>query len=589
MKELDLSNQSLPEILKQIASEEGKHLKISFGAESILQNSENKKVVEAFAHKHGKSIEFEKPAAPVVAEPVGDIESIGGVKEVREAETDQLEVKKETEDTLEEAIKKDQGHLPVDDDIEAEDAPEFAVNKDLANGEELSEETSQHLDHNELAEPEPAVAPHASIPILQEDNSDRQHRGRLPSFASGASQLSWPLVLSYVKNNRLVVTAVVGSLVIFLGGLLLFWYIPSAQVDVTVTNKSIDREITLVAATNGSIDGNTISLNKSEIKNTASLDAKATGRKTVGEKSKGKVTIRNYSVVNDASLPAGTQLKVLGGDGDGLTFVTVVAAKAPHGTQTSTIDADGTITVSNKPGKVDVEVEALDLGSKFDQPSGTKFSVNNQSTTNIDAVAATDLAGGKSEEKQVVTATDQKTLLDSLKGKLESEGKMELSQKIGQGQKLIDATVKTEISKQEFSKKVDEEAETFKLDLEGVTRGYYYIEDEAKRVLKENLQKIVPEGYKLDDSNINYELSVVSSTDDKINLKGAIKATLLPNLDTNDLRNSLVSKPLSEVEEFFKNNESVTGTNITLQPAYYQGFNKMPPRASNIKVSFKSQ
>lgn len=556
--QLTITKESLKEILNSLKENKDQTINLDFSRDSILSNPINRKIVGGFAHKNNIDLKMTAESENAAFSSKENTEMPKPTPGLPEA-VEPLPLDEE-EQTLADVIQN-----------ENQDEPEFAIDKDVA----IEQPVGGAVANADIVEPDEVDE---DEPVTQEPKSNKPS---LPKF----SMAFWR------KYPRHVLITFVGSSLFFGVGVGLLWFIPSAEVNVTVANKPIQRELTIVAASSGSFDKerNQIALNKTEVKETVSGTSKTTGRKTVGEKAKGKVTIRNYSVVNNVSLSKGTSLKILGGDGDGLEFVTVTAASVPQGTETSSTDDEGTITISNKPGKVDVEVEAIDLGSKYNQPAAVRFAVNNQSTKSMDAVAGTDLTGGKSEDKQVVTASDQKALADQLKAKAADQGKQSLTQKIGSGQRLIDASVKAEVTKQAFDKQIDEEATDFKLDVEVMTVGYYYVDEEAKEILKSNLEKYLPDGYKLDPNTLEYQIAAAGATEDQVNLKGGVKATLLPNLGTDSLQSVLVNRSLEEVEAFFKKNESVQETDINIQPPYYRQFNKMPPRPGNIKVNFRSQ
>src|SRR6185369_85908 len=174
----------------------------------------------------------------------------------------------------------------------------------------------------------------------------------MPSVFSGRRPFIFPLIILFLL--------IVG------GGGLIYFYFNSmvANIVLTVKPKMVNQNATVTFSGTESSDFSKNIISAKPVSTTVdgSLTIDTTGKKDVGNKAKGTVTVYN----NDNSstkLTSGTAIK----SSNGLTFLL--------DKDITIASASGDIFSGTKPGTVDVGVTARDIGTESNLPSGTKFSV----------------------------------------------------------------------------------------------------------------------------------------------------------------------------------------------------------------------
>jgi hypothetical protein len=154
------------------------------------------------------------------------------------------------------------------------------------------------------------------------------------------------------------------------------------------------------------MSANTVKTTTQTTKSDATVAITPTGSKQVGDKAQGQVVFKNCETMTAQSVPAGTTLSV-----NGRNYVTQSAVSVPGGT--------GGFGGCAAPGESDaVDITAGDVGSEYNTPSGTAFSVaghsSGSSTVYFNAEASTDITGGSKKTVKVVSNSDVQKAMDQV-------------------------------------------------------------------------------------------------------------------------------------------------------------------------------
>ena len=353
-------------------------------------------------------------------------------------------------------------------------------------------------------------------------------------------------------------------------GFILWFTLTRATVTIYVSSKSIDEntQVTFDAGASGADLQKSI-LPAEVLKTDVSGDKtkSTTGTKTVGERAKGTVTIRNGNV-SAINLPAGT---VLSGASD-LKFnlnssASVSAALSP-----------------SQPGTANVDVTAADIGSEYNLGKDESFKVANYPKAEVDAVAVSDFSGGSSREISAVSEEDQQALKDDLTNELLEKAKEELSAKTGEDKMFIgDSLLSSETSKS-FSNKVGDEAATLKLSLElevtgiAVEKKVFY--DFAREVLKE----AVPSGFTLRDDQLDARFNLVDEKEGVYEMEAIVAANLLPELKTDEIGKNIAGRNTAVAEKYLTSIPGFSRAEIKIGPPIFKMFKILPKSAKNIQI-----
>jgi hypothetical protein len=244
--------------------------------------------------------------------------------------------------------------------------------------------------------------------------------GRQPNKPKAKSGVKVPNFGKFRKKFIMIAVAVV---VLISGLVWAIFFAPRATVIITArtTDSSVNAVVKLASDATTKLSPNSIKTVIQQTKKDASVEFKATGKKEVGEKSKGQVVFKNCESGAPVSVPSGTALTV-----NDRSYKTQSSVSVPGGA--------GGFGGCSSPGESSaVDIVANEVGSAYNTPSSTVFRVAGHSsgspTVYFNAVASTDITGGSSHEITIVSASDIETATrqlaqqnaDELKNQLKSQ------------------------------------------------------------------------------------------------------------------------------------------------------------------------
>ncbi|MEA3485076.1 MAG: hypothetical protein U9R03_00010 [Candidatus Aerophobetes bacterium] len=391
-----------------------------------------------------------------------------------------------------------------------------------------------------------------------------------------------------LRKKRILKTAgLLGGGILVLGilGFFLFFWFPQAHVVLSLESSPltktlevvVDPDVEKVLTGEGTIPGSWLEAEKEEL-----FTGETTGEKTVGEKAKGKVEIRNYEG-GEITLDQGT---VLEDEKTKLKFALSEAVTVSPGTVDVKEMPDGDRVTTETPGKKKVQVVAEDIGEKYNLPQESEFSFPDLKGR-LEAKALKDFTGGESRKVRVVTEEDRKNLLVEGREDLEGKIRASLAGEKAEGQKLA-GDLRWEITKKEFSKKVEEEGETIDLSLGMKGKALSYFEEDLNQVAQEKLKNLVPQGFRLFEEP-QIELLEGSEEKEKVKLSLKAQAQVVPVLDRDQIKKDLRGKPSSWGKAYISDLSQSTSFHITLRPPYPGPLRRFPQRLENIKIEVRCQ
>lgn len=369
------------------------------------------------------------------------------------------------------------------------------------------------------------------------------------------------------------------------GGYLFVHYVPTAKVVLYLHSQPLEKEITISGSpliSNVDFEKQAIPLTQLTTLKTGTSSAKVTGKKTVGKKASGKVTVRNYNIVTEKSFPKGTVLK--GRDQvEGLKYSLEQAITIPKGSSSSRIDPSGKKINETDPGKVEADVVATEIGQNYNAPAHHQFSVAGEGFENVNAVTFSGTTGGESSEVPAVSESDAKGLTEKLSKELEIKAREEFLSKLSESQKLIEGSFEVKPSKKNFTKQVGEEAFEFGLSMEATLTGLAYNQEDLKELLLASVGKEVSDGYQLSD-NSEITAEVVRTQGKEVVILGRIKGSMLTKVNKEELVGNLSNRSISSAQNYLRSQSNIAGFEIILTPTLPGPLNRMPSSQSKIRV-----
>ena len=384
-------------------------------------------------------------------------------------------------------------------------------------------------------------------------------------------------ILPFTSKGRLSI--IVPAILIFVAAIFACYFLfLKATITVTVDPKISELNKSVLFSTTKPTDPskNIIKGEFLSVSEEGNVSTPATGKKDVGTKALGAVTIFN-SLTQNKTLVQGTVLKSPNGLEFTLDSGITIKAVASH-------SADETVT----PEKVTVNVTADQLGKESNLPSGTKFSVGAFDTSDLIAKNDNPFSGGTKKEVTVASKSDSTKLEEDLLKQLESKAKEDLQKKLSQNKILLSVFITKTLSKKSLSAKVGDE--TNNLSLTGTVdyQGLSYDKNDLIEFSKSFLSKDIPSNQTVDYNNIRATvLNIKQENDEEIQANLNIKMLLLPKISENNLAKDLKGKPFSFAEDSIYKLPQVANVSVKLSPNLPFLPKNLPAMEKNIKILIK--
>jgi len=333
---------------------------------------------------------------------------------------------------------------------------------------------------------------------------------------------------------------------------------------------AVDRQITELSIDKKAVPGVLLESQKETTKNFPS-----TGKKEIGEKAKGKVTVYNNFDSSAHKYSKGTkhtsQGKVFTADTD---FTASAASISLVG---------GKVNVA--PGEVTVDVTASLPGDVYNLEAASTYTIENAPAQIFGK--GTQMAGGLSKQVSVVEEVDLDKAAEDLRTSLISEAKSDVfKQAEAQGLTLAEGAVTSETLAVNNSKSVGEEAENFDVNLKIKVYGVGFkdkdVRDLAVRLAEnsfsENKMIVGPE-----KADFHYEPIVTEDAAAGLNLKTSLTGKVGIRIASAAIQSSLRNKSKTEALKLLSEHEGVERASVTLWP---QQLNRLPFFASRIAIVF---
>lgn len=360
-----------------------------------------------------------------------------------------------------------------------------------------------------------------------------------------------------------------------LGIPLLYSSLVRATVNLTIQAKNFDTTEAVVF-TLGQVNAfkeNSIAAKSVDVSVNGEENISTSGKKEVGEKAKGNVTLFNNNDFKKM-LPAGTTL--ISSNNISFTLDSDVTVASAAGDEFS----------GTKPGTAQASITAQNIGTEANLPSNTRFTIGG-SNSRIAAKNDSAFSGGSKKDVNVVAKLDRDKLLLQIQKNLEGKAKDELSKKMSGGEVLLPLPLQATVDKKEFNKNIGEEAKTLSAKVTLTYSGVAYLTEDMQNFAQHIIQSKTSQ-------NSDIQAPVQTAVDNLKNNKNntyaanvAIKAGLLPKLDKNTLIQSIQGKPLAEATSILKKIPQVLIVDIKISPNFPLLSGKLPGSAKNITLTTK--
>lgn len=519
-------------------------------------------------------------------------------KKEEEALADQAAVEETLEDTEQKEEQEKHEHKePVMDNIAPVPDPEnqsgdFGF---VINGEPKEASQSHHTERAADHDGDNFSHHNASseLDLEERDHEKEKHHGKglkekLPFLAS-LPAISMPKnfkmpnvggMMSSLKGNKAplkIILPIVAVLILIIGSSIFYINNVKATVSLTVKPNIVteNASVTFSANTPSDFSDNIIQARNVTTSIDATLSTNATGKKDVGEKAKGSVTIYNNSD-DPINLSAGTELKASNGE----VFVLDKDVRV--------VAASGDIFTGTKPGTTDTSVTAKELGTEGNIPSGTRFTIG--STSSLAARNDSAFTGGTKKNVTVVSKSDMDKLRNDLAKSVEGDAQEKLLAEAKSGETVLPVVGDATLEQVKFDKKEGDEASKVTLSASVVFLGMAYTNKDLEDYAQTVLESQYADDIRLADKSVKSTVDSAELTNEKtVTASLQLEGGLLPQIDTDDVIENVKDKSLGDAKNTISNLPQVSKTDITFSPPVLILPNIFPRLPNQIAVEVKTE
>ncbi len=374
------------------------------------------------------------------------------------------------------------------------------------------------------------------------------------------------------SGKLMLIPAVLAGLGMLIGAAV--WNIPRAQVAVVVDPQEINQQESFMIApdtaafdaTQKLLGGKSVTI---EVKGEKSLPA--TGKKTIGDKATGQVTIFNKTL-NTKVLKKGTLLTA-----KNLSFtlndeVTIASAS----------ESVGSLTY----GKQAAKITAAEIGTEGNVSSNTEFVFKDFPASSYSARNDAALGGGTSREISVISRDDQEKLTKELLDELEKQAAQNVSQQLSAGETLLSRSLLAQKTTKTFNKEPGEEAKDVQGAFTAVFTGLAYKQDELYDMLSQHSTTTIPEGFEVRKEGMSVEVTAITQEKNgPFKVDGTVRIQLVPKLDTTALAGKIAGKTIDEARAIIAQIPHTQDIDVTLVKKFPFMTNRLPFNAAHIVVA----
>lgn len=412
------------------------------------------------------------------------------------------------------------------------------------------------------------------ISLSDEPKSEPQPQAGSDAAAATVASKSkrrGPKVPNFTGLNKkiAVIAAIIGGIILLA---LAYTFLPTAKVILLAkaVKTPINVQFNLDAETKksnydqGSIAADLVSTTKS-----LSAQYSATGKKDVGQKASGNVSISNCSNSDDFTIPAGTIFNSTGKQFSLNSPVSVPGAKFNNGN-------------CSKAGTSSGNISALANGDSYNL-NNAGFSISGYDSK-VSASGST--SGGVSKIATVVTQADidkaQKEMIDqALEG-----AKKELSDKVPDDEKAFEQTFTSAVSNVSASAPVDSESSGGTVNATVKYSELAAKKSELDKLFEAQIKTQIPGGNQIYQTGINdATYSVVKREAESAQMKAVGNAFYGQTIDTKQVAKDVAGKRKKDAYDIVSPKYSqITGVQTETTPALIPN---LPFFANRIKVEIK--
>lgn len=300
-----------------------------------------------------------------------------------------------------------------------------------------------------------------------------------------------------------------------------------------------------------------------------------TGKRDIGEKAKGGVTLYNFDD-KEKIFTKGTVLVT-----SGLPFSLDNDVKVA----TASLAPDGSAKL---PGKNTGGVTASDIGPEGNLSKSQRFKIDDLLPSIYFAINESALSGGTRKQVQTVAKSDIDDLKISIMNKAKNPSAGNQPDNLKQDTEVITQLSKIELRDIKFSKETGEEADSVTIQ-ETVDTVYFYLKKSLfLQYLLSQLSPEVKNGFTLDKDKIVYTIDSAEKKTNTITLHLSVKAKAIKQVPKDELIKHIAGKNKNTVESILKKQYQADGFELLIKEPLPLFNSLLPFLKNNIRIVISS-
>lgn len=372
-------------------------------------------------------------------------------------------------------------------------------------------------------------------------------------------------------------------ILILLGGYMVYGKTkPQAEATIKLSSQSLTRSITIKVSSDKTTSPEDKILRGTKIVTTVeeTVTTNTTGEKQVGKKASGKITLYNKTE-EEIEMDKGDIVQF---EKDDINYDYLLKDDVTIPART-----EDPVTLTITPGTADVEVEAKDIGDKFNIEDGEDLDVDGYKNSAVVGKTKEEIDGGESKAVKIFAEEDKTTLQKQISDTVKEKANADLLGKVSSKQELIKGSTTVVITKEEYDKKVGDETTEVKLTQTAEATGLLYLKADLDTLLDKLVADLIPEGFKLSKEERDVKVEILGNTTDSIltsteaDIQVTLKTDIIPNINQDEIKNNLKGKSLKEAQELIGGLRDVQEYSFKLDPMV-PFFQKVPNDPNRIKI-----
>jgi len=351
-----------------------------------------------------------------------------------------------------------------------------------------------------------------------------------------------------------------------------FWKLVKAEVRLMIKPFLLEKEFDFTVSSQASLVDLQKSLlpsleGKIDISSEKTVEVK--GKKVVGEKATGEVTIYNQSN-KIKSLLKGTKIK----GRNNLNFI--LTENISIASQSSEFTGEDFVY---KSGKTKVRVEAMDIGPQYNMSVNADLVIEG---SDLLVKNLTSFSGGTSREIQAVSKEDKDNLQKSLTNELINKAREEIASSLSPQNHLLESSLQIKSKILRFDHEINDEVPSLSLETKAVVSYLYFRKSDLDSLIEKNISSLLLGD--LQKNPVENSNSITIKDKNKNLYSVLIKRTYYPIINNEEISQNLRAKNYIRAKDYLRNISSVSGYEVKISPQIFTKFQYFPLRKENINI-----